>query len=124
MFSQETPIKELKMLSNQKVVLVNSWGQIVKVPMVECDLYSTCGECTADPYCYWEDGCSSYTYLPGTYFTIANCSLELSPSLIEEGSKFRLVGAVRIDVRSSYSQWEPGIARGKNRDQVFMRPMY
>ena len=52
-------IQEIQMIDNgsgEKYLLLNTLGEIRRIPVVECSSYTNCIQCFQEgmPYCYWD----------------------------------------------------------------------
>ncbi|XP_058011809.1 semaphorin-4B isoform X3 [Ahaetulla prasina] len=58
LFPPEQPVLELLLDSTQGLVYAASYDAVAQVPVANCSLYRSCGECVlaGDPYCAWSGG--------------------------------------------------------------------
>ncbi|XP_032088441.1 semaphorin-4B isoform X2 [Thamnophis elegans] len=58
LFPPEQPVLELLLDSTQGLVYAASYDALAQVPVANCSLYRSCGECVlaGDPYCAWSRG--------------------------------------------------------------------
>uniref|UniRef100_A0A8C5M3Z3 Semaphorin 4B n=1 Tax=Leptobrachium leishanense TaxID=445787 RepID=A0A8C5M3Z3_9ANUR len=60
LFKNSQPVEELLIDHNKGLVYVSSRSMVLQIPVSNCSMYRTCGECilARDPYCAWsKKGC-------------------------------------------------------------------
>ncbi|XP_070619630.1 semaphorin-4B isoform X2 [Erythrolamprus reginae] len=75
LFPREQPVLELLLDPKQGLVYAASYDALAQVPVANCSLYRSCGECVlaGDPHCAWSGGScqrltsSLWPFQPGTW---------------------------------------------------------
>ncbi|XP_039217950.1 semaphorin-4B isoform X1 [Crotalus tigris] len=68
LFPAKQPVLELLLDSTQGLVYAASYDALAQVPVANCSLYRSCGECVlaGDPYCAWSGG-ACQLLIPGLW---------------------------------------------------------
>ncbi|KAM4747140.1 semaphorin-4B [Rhinophrynus dorsalis] len=67
LFEKDQPVQKLLLDHHKGLIYASSRSEVVQVPVSNCTMYKTCGECilSRDPYCAWSKrGCRNVPHHP------------------------------------------------------------